>query len=50
MREIILLECTECGRRNYATTKNKKNNREKMQVRKYCKYCKKHTIHKEVKP
>ncbi len=50
MRDIILLECTECGRRNYATTKNKKNNREKLQIKKYCKYCKKHTVHKEVKP
>ena len=25
MREIIILECTECKRRNYTTTKEKKN-------------------------
>ncbi|MEA3313458.1 MAG: 50S ribosomal protein L33 [Caldisericota bacterium] len=49
MRDIILLECTVCRRRNYSTTINKKTNREKLQVKKYCKYCKKHTLHKEVK-
>ncbi len=49
MREIVLLECTECHRRNYTTTTNKKTNRGKLQLKKYCKYCKKHTLHKEVK-
>ncbi len=47
-REPIELECSECGRRNYSTTKNR-NKRDKIQVRKYCKWCKKHTEHKEVK-
>jgi len=49
MREIVLLECTVCHRRNYSTTTNKGTNREKLQIKKYCKYCKKHTLHKEVK-
>ncbi|BAL81225.1 50S ribosomal protein L33 [Caldisericum exile] len=49
MRDIILLECTECKRRNYSTTINRKNNKDKLQIKKYCKFCKKHTVHKEVK-
>lgn len=49
MREIITLECTECKRRNYNTTKNKQNTRERLVVKKYCKFCKKHTEHKETK-
>lgn len=49
MREIITLECTECKRRNYSTTKNKQNNRERLVLKKYCKFCKKHTEHKETK-
>ena len=44
-RENITLECTECKRRNYITSKNKRNNTE----RKYCKFCKKTTVHKETK-
>jgi len=49
MRDIITLQCTECGRRNYTTTKNKKINKEKLQIKKYCKFDRKHTVHKEVK-
>ncbi|WP_018249370.1 50S ribosomal protein L33 [Orenia marismortui] len=49
MREIITLECTDCKRRNYSTTKNKKNQRERLEIKKYCKFCKEHTVHKETK-
>ena len=48
-REHIILECTECKRRNYMTSKNKKNNTERQEVVKYCKFCKKRTTHKETK-
>ncbi len=49
MRDIITLQCSECGRRNYTTTKNKKLNKEKLEIKKYCKFDRKHTVHKEVK-
>lgn len=48
-RENIILECTECKRRNYTTSKNKRNNTERLELVKYCKYCKKRTTHKETK-
>ena len=49
MREIIHLACTECKRRNYTTTKNKRNTTAKIEIKKYCKWDKKHTVHKETK-
>jgi large subunit ribosomal protein L33 len=49
MREIIHLQCTECKRKNYSTTKNKKNNPAKVELKKYCSFDRKHTLHKEVK-
>ncbi len=49
MRMIINLECTECKRRNYTTTKNKNNDPNRIELKKYCPWCRKHTIHKEVK-
>ncbi|MDR2430724.1 MAG: 50S ribosomal protein L33 [Candidatus Margulisbacteria bacterium] len=49
MREIITLECEVCKRRNYVTTKEKKNNPERITLQKYCKWDKKHTPHKETK-
>ncbi len=50
MRDIILLQCTECKERNYSTMKNKKNTTEKLNIKKYCSRCRKHQVHKEVKP
>ena len=49
MRENIILECTECKNRNYATQKNKKNDPNRIEFKKYCKFCKKTTLHKETK-
>ena len=48
-RENITLECTECKRRNYMTSKNKRNNTDRLEIVKYWKFCKKRTTHKETK-
>ena len=49
MREIVILACSECKRRNYTTTKNKKTMTGKLAIKKYRKFDKKHTLHKETK-
>jgi ribosomal protein L33 len=49
MRENITLACTECKQRNYETSKNKRNNPDRIEVEKFCKFCGKHTTHKETK-
>ncbi|NIM57419.1 MAG: 50S ribosomal protein L33 [Candidatus Aminicenantes bacterium] len=49
MREIVSLQCPECKRRNYSTTRNKKTQKEKIELKKYCKFCQKHTLHKEIR-
>ena len=49
MRDIISLACTECKRRNYSTTKNKKKTSERLEFSKYCRFCRKHNPHKEKK-
>ncbi len=48
MRNKITLACTEC-KRNYNTTKNKKNNPDRIELRKFCKFPGKETLHKETK-
>ena len=48
-RVKVTLVCTECKQRNYDTTKNKKNDPDRLEMKKYCKFCKKHTVHKETK-
>lgn len=49
MRVAVTLACTECKNRNYQTNKNKKNDPDRIEFKKYCKFCKTHTIHKETK-
>jgi len=49
MRVIVTLACTECKRRNYTTTKNKKRTPERLELRKYCRFCRRHTVHREIK-
>ena len=49
MRDIITLACTECKRRNYSTTKNKKKTTERLELSKYCRFCRKHNAHRETK-
>ncbi len=49
MRDDITLKCSECGEENYISTRNKKKQPEKLEVKKYCSRCKKMTLHKEKK-
>ena len=49
MRVKITLACEECKQRNYDTKKNKKNDPDRLELKKYCRFCKKHTLHKESK-
>ncbi len=51
----VILECTEHkdsgkpGTSRYITTKNKKNNPERMEIKKYNPILRKMTVHKEIK-
>jgi large subunit ribosomal protein L33 len=48
-REIVTLQCQECKRRNYTSTKNKKTMTERLLLKKFCRFCRKHIDHREVK-
>ena len=43
------MACTDCKERNYATTKNKRNDPDRLELRKFCPRCRKHTSHREAK-
>ena len=36
MREIITLQCGDCKNRNYTSTKNKKKNQDRLELKKFC--------------
>jgi large subunit ribosomal protein L33 len=54
MRDKITLECTEAKAEGkpvsrYITTRNKKLQTERLQVKKYNPHLRRHTLHKEIK-
>ncbi|MGR3741627.1 50S ribosomal protein L33 [Companilactobacillus sp. DQM5] len=49
MRVNITMECTECHERSYLTNKNKRNNPERIELKKYCPRDRKTTLHRETK-
>jgi len=48
-RELATLACTECKRRNYTTTKDKRTTPERLEFKKYCPFERKHTLHRETR-
>ncbi len=53
-RIIVTLECTEAKKEGatpsrYTTTKNKRKQTERIELKKYNRYLKRHTLHKEIK-
>jgi len=49
VRIAVTLACEECKRRNYQTEKSKRNNPDRVELRKFCRWCRKHTPHKETR-
>jgi large subunit ribosomal protein L33 len=49
MRDIVILACEACKRRNYTTTKNKRSTPDRFEFRKYCRFCRQHTSHRETR-
>ena len=49
MRDLITFQCSQCKRRNYVSTKNRKKTTEKLEFKKFCRWCRSHTTHKEAK-
>ncbi|MCX7872043.1 MAG: 50S ribosomal protein L33 [Verrucomicrobiae bacterium] len=53
-REIVILECTEARKEGktpsrYITTRNKKGNTERLEIKKYNPFLRRHTVHREIK-
>ncbi|WP_018923764.1 50S ribosomal protein L33 [Salsuginibacillus kocurii] len=49
MRVQVTLACTESGDRNYISTKNKRTNPERIEMKKFSPRLNRHTVHRETK-
>ena len=48
-RMKITFECTECKNRNYDSFKNKRNDPDRLELKKFCSRCGKQTVHRETR-
>ena len=48
-RELAILACTDCKRRNYVTSRNKRTTTNRLEIKKYCPAERKRTLHRETK-
>ncbi len=48
-RNFVNMRCTECGYELRPTSKNKKNNPDRLELKKYCPKCGKQVVAKEKK-
>ena len=46
---MIKMECTECKKVNYHSSKNKKTIKARLELMKFCKSCRARKAHKETK-
>ena len=46
---MFTMACVECKNRNYITKKNRRNDPDRMELKKFCPKCGKHTSHRETR-
>ena len=49
VRPKITLACTECKNRNYITRKNRRNDPDRLEMKKFCPTCRAHQVHRETR-
>lgn len=49
IRPKITMACNVCKHRNYITRKNRRNDPDRMELKKFCPNCRTHTAHRETR-
>ncbi|HCG91834.1 MAG TPA: 50S ribosomal protein L33 [Dehalococcoidia bacterium] len=49
VRDVVTMQCTECGERNYTSEKNKRNDTQRIELKKFCSRCRTHVVHRETR-
>lgn len=48
-RVVVDMACTDCRSRNYHTTKNRRNDPDRIELRKFCPRCRTQRVHREAR-
>jgi len=49
VRVVVTLACNDCKERNYVTTKNRRNDPGRLELKKYCPRCRQHKVDRETR-
>ena len=49
VRPKVTLACVDCKERNYITKKNRRNDPDRLEMKKFCPRCRTHTVHRETR-
>jgi large subunit ribosomal protein L33 len=49
VRPKVTLACEVCKHRNYITKKNRRNDPDRLELKKFCRNCGKHEAHRETR-
>ncbi|MDO8618884.1 MAG: 50S ribosomal protein L33 [Candidatus Daviesbacteria bacterium] len=48
-RQILTMQCSVCKSKNYVSTRNTINTKDKLAIEKFCAKCRKNSPHQEIK-
>jgi large subunit ribosomal protein L33 len=48
-RQFITLACSDCHERTYTTKKNRRNDADRIELKKFCPRCRQHKVHRETR-
>jgi large subunit ribosomal protein L33 len=48
-RVVVDMACSECKQRTYTTEKNRRNDPDRIELKKYCPRCRGHKVHREAR-
>ncbi|MAP36410.1 MAG: 50S ribosomal protein L33 [Chloroflexi bacterium] len=48
-RILVTFSCVDCRQRTYNSNKSRRNDPQRLELKKYCPRCRTHTLHREVR-
>jgi large subunit ribosomal protein L33 len=48
-RQIVTFACTECRERTYTSTKNRRNDPDRLELKKFCPRCRARQVYRETR-
>ena len=48
-RNVVTMGCVDCRERTYTSSKNRRSDPQRLELKKFCPRCRSHKLHREVR-